>query len=487
MHIPRRSALRNPASAIFHSAILAPLPQARGGSRDRPLEKGDGFLFNPDRLGFKTPVPSVQTPSKPKLALPRDTSSRAKPRRMAFHASLPTTTRRKSAVRSHFDVMVSTAVVGVSLWVMQVWLQELDPEQRKAWKMHYRPYVPVLLMVWLWSLNLSVFNRMGLDWRLAFQVKSDNLLPSGTVVRRAAAFLTAVVACSAAAYAYFLAGGWNWLAGYQPLFLLAFFLSLVVVPCIAEKQGSPYFFAQTLRKCILPFQSVRFPEFFLADIYTSLAKPISDLERSVCHLVFDPVMEREGASLFCGNKSWMLAWWLAFPYMIRFIQCIWTYVDHKDRGQLFNAMKYSTAFPVIFFSQLKYHLPEESWIHWCHLAWFSSAMVNSMYSFYWDIERDWELGIFSSHGSITQSRLQFGPKKLYYTATLLNALLRTSWTYKLSTHLRHHETTNFSIALLEVLRRFQWNFFRIETELRRVTTIQTKDHQMTGLKTTHSP
>lgn len=418
---------------------------------------------------------------------PKDHSNVGKPRRMAFHASLPITTRRKSAVRSHVDVMVSSAVVGVALWVMQVRLQELDPEQRKAWKMHYRPYVPILLMVWLWSANLSVFDRVGLKWRAAFQIPNENLLPSATTTRRVAAFLTAVVASSAAAYAYFLAGGWTWAAGYQPLILMLCLPSLTVLPCVVEKQGSPAFFAQTLRKCILPFQSVQFPEFFLADVYTSLAKPISDLERSMCHLMFDPLMETEGVTLFCGNKSWMLAWWLACPYVIRFIQCVWMFVDHKERVHLLNAIKYSTALPVIFFSQLKYHLPEESWLHWCHLAWLLSVLVNSIYSFYWDVERDWELGIFASGGSITQNRLHFGTKKLYYTATLINALLRTSWTYKLSTHLRHNETTNFTIALLEVVRRFQWIFFRIETEWRRVTTIQTKDHQLTGLMSTHSP
>ena len=45
-----------------------------------------------------------------------------------------------------------------------------------------------------------------------------------------------------------------------------------------------------------------------------------------------------------------------------------------------------------------------------------------------------------------------------------DAVLRGTWTYKLSSHLRHNEALVFGMAALEVLRRFQWSFFRVETE-----------------------
>lgn len=45
-----------------------------------------------------------------------------------------------------------------------------------------------------------------------------------------------------------------------------------------------------------------------------------------------------------------------------------------------------------------------------------------------------------------------------------NLILRCTWTYKLSAHLRHNYLTVFAITVLEMLRRFQWAFFRVENE-----------------------
>lgn len=40
-----------------------------------------------------------------------------------------------------------------------------------------------------------------------------------------------------------------------------------------------------------PFREVSWADFLLADVLTSLAKPIADAERAVCHLVTGPAMD----------------------------------------------------------------------------------------------------------------------------------------------------------------------------------------------------
>ena len=50
------------------------------------------------------------------------------------------------------------------------------------------------------------------------------------------------------------------------------------------------FFAHTLFRVITPFREVTWSDFLLADVLTSLAKPLSDAERAVCHLLTGPVM-----------------------------------------------------------------------------------------------------------------------------------------------------------------------------------------------------
>ena len=56
-----------------------------------------------------------------------------------------------------------------------------------------------------------------------------------------------------------------------------------------------------------------------------------------------------------------------------------------------SALKYSTAVPVIFLSALKYHVFPERWTNFYRPFWLMSSVVNSLYSFYWDVTRDWDL------------------------------------------------------------------------------------------------
>lgn len=54
--------------------------------------------------------------------------------------------------------------------------------------------------------------------------------------------------------------------------------------------------------------------------------------------------------------------------------------------------------------------------------------------------------------------------QVYFWVIGSNLVLRCTWTYKLSAHLRHNYLTVFFIAALEIFRRFQWIFFRVENE-----------------------
>lgn len=58
---------------------------------------------------------------------------------------------------------------------------------------------------------------------------------------------------------------------------------------------------------------------------------------------------------------------------------------------MISALKYSTAVPVIFLSALKYHVFPDYWINFYRPLWLFSSFLNSLYSFYWDITRDWDL------------------------------------------------------------------------------------------------
>ncbi|KAJ0807904.1 hypothetical protein HanLR1_Chr00c0951g0785551 [Helianthus annuus] len=139
------------------------------------------------------------------------------------------------------------------------------------------------------------------------------------------------------------------------------------------------------------------------------------------------------ADSVCGSHSVAIPIVLVLPYIFRLFQCLRQYKDTKEKTSLLNALKYSTAVPVIFLSALKYHVFPDNWINFYRLSGYSQVYL-------------WVIGS--------------------------NLILRCTWTYKLSAHLRHNYLTVFAITALEIFRRFQWAFFRVENEWNKMNSKQ---------------
>ncbi|KAG7125521.1 Protein ERD1 2 like protein [Verticillium longisporum] len=142
---------------------------------------------------------------------------------------------------------------------------------------------------------------------------------------------------------------------------------------------------------------------------------------------------------------------------------------------LANAAKYSTAFPVIILSAIQRSLPADQPKPGLNRAWLAAVLLNSLYSFYWDVTKDWDLTLFAparersapDHPFGLRRRLLFYPPLVYYLVMGLDLMLRCTWALKLSPHLDRltdFESSIFLIQFLEVFRRWVWIFFRVETE-----------------------
>lgn len=169
--------------------------------------------------------------------------------------------------------------------------------------------------------------------------------------------------------------------------------------------------------------------------------------------------------------------------------------------------------------------------------WLGVMVLNSTYSFYWDVEQDWDLPwlmqygeqgvlcvgptcagcsqirlnreharVTSMHDALTRKcrqksalsvlpllllLLPTGGRKLFgflplpglkgshlysprWYAWLLasNLVLRFSWAHRLLGDLEAHSSVLMVVALFEVVRRWQWLFVRVETELRKLRALQ---------------
>jgi hypothetical protein len=168
-------------------------------------------------------------------------------------------------------------------------------------------------------------------------------------------------------------------------------------------------------------------------------------------------------------------------------------------------LKYASAFPVIllsamqrtYISPVEDKYPDKVWFGESALfrLWIIFVVINSLYSFWWDVVMDWHLTILtdpSSPGSKLwglRKIIYFASPTLYYIAIGLNLLLRyplpsklsllpsrlsrfadlnrMTWSIKLSLHLHHVNELEggiFIMETLEVVRRWIWIALRFEAE-----------------------
>lgn len=117
------------------------------------------------------------------------------------------------------------------------------------------------------------------------------------------------------------------------------------------------------------------------------------------------------------------------------------------------------------------------WIFFCPLSYSGFSRIfkfnkpnlisNLLYGRQW--VRSWSILVQRCNTCSSDLTNLIPEPQVYFWVIGSNFVLRCSWTYKLSAHLRHNYLTVFTITLLEMFRRFQWVFFRVENEWNKIT------------------
>ncbi|KAF7361753.1 Protein-er retention protein [Mycena venus] len=297
--------------------------------------------------------------------------------------------------------------------------------------------------------------------------------------------------------------------GYIPAISALVVLLVLVCPIDALYKHERDKFLHAVRRCL--FTSMDGPIYFadvvFADIFTSFAKVVGDVWLSACMLLPGNTLFRTPAD---GPwLRWVAPTIMSLPYLVRLKQCIIEYSlsSNESRRPLFNALKYATAFPVIYLSAAQRivvselvrekgdDIAKEAWHgeHRLFRLWLLAAAINSLYSFWWDVTNDWGLTLLKPKNSsssrpppprrlLLPSHLQtdlprgstptldephittatnhqrqqqldpYGlrstllyPLPVYPLLVFLNLVLRLTWSIKLSTHL--HSKTDGSVAI----------------------------------------
>eukprot|EP00834_Sanchytrium_tribonematis_P001573 NODE_39_length_35218_cov_0.479655.p36 type:complete len:118 gc:universal NODE_39_length_35218_cov_0.479655:23933-24286(+) len=96
--------------------------------------------------------------------------------------------------------------------------------------------------------------------------------------------------------------------------------------------------------------------------------------------------------------------------------------------------------------------------------WFGFVIVNSIFTFFWDIKYDWGL-LEKDHAFIR--RQQIFPKYCYWIAVFIDFVIRFFWllSFLFTQWNLWDANISFAFECLELFRRWMWVFLRIEKEL----------------------
>ncbi|VFQ78063.1 unnamed protein product [Cuscuta campestris] len=250
-----------------------------------------------------------------------------------------------------------------------------------------------------------------------------------------------------------------------PGLLLLGFLLLLLCPFNIIYKPSRYRFLRVMRNIILsPLYKVFMLDFFMADQLCSQIPMLRELEYVACYYVTGSYKNQDYG--YCMKTKYYrdLAYAVSFlPYYWRAMQCARRWLDEGDRSHIVNLGKYVSA---MLAAGAKVAYEKETGLGWlCLVVAISSGAT--VYQLYWDFVKDWGLLQPHSRNPWLRNELMLHQKFIYYFSMGLNIILRLAW---MQTVLHYnfgrvdYRVTGLFLAALEVIRRGQWNFYRLENE-----------------------
>ncbi|KAK4181267.1 EXS family-domain-containing protein [Triangularia setosa] len=362
-----------------------------------------------------------------------------------------------------------------------------------AFPLPYRVAIIVILAVWGWGVNLHFLHirRIDVPSLIRYPGRSSSAqLTHHHSTYRIASLLSSASGLSIVTFWMLTRGDPQRVIDYDwiPMTNLLVIALLFAVPLrkLSVSHHGRSRLLRTLRRVsvggLAEAKDGKFGDILLADVLTSYAKVLADLFVCLCMFLTSNGSATARPDRGCGGDV-LVPMIMAIPSTIRLRQCLIEYVRVRSAplreatgwgGQhLANAAKYSTAFPVIILGAMLRNQTDAA--PGLSRVWIAACLLNSFYSFYWDVAKDWDLTLFSEARERNSPDHPFGLRRrllvhkpgVYYAVIALDLALRCTWMIKLNPSLdqiSNFESSIFLIQFLEVFRRWVWIFFRVETE-----------------------
>eukprot|EP01103_Thecamoeba_quadrilineata_P004948 TRINITY_DN14811_c0_g1_i1.p1 TRINITY_DN14811_c0_g1~~TRINITY_DN14811_c0_g1_i1.p1 ORF type:complete len:674 (+),score=115.64 TRINITY_DN14811_c0_g1_i1:40-2061(+) len=325
---------------------------------------------------------------------------------------------------------------------------------------------------WFWGVNILVWHHARINHCYIFEFDSTKAANYRQVFKIAAILLTVqlvflVLYLGSIGDTFIISPSIPpWVFPFcSCLFLLVFWLN----PFDLFFQYSRATLARNLVHIAMsPFGLVKFKQFFLGDVLTSLVRTLEDFEYTVCYFVTLTLPADPNA---CTNANvYAVPIISALPLLWRLLQCLRRWWLTHDRLQLANALKYFVSMGVVVFgTPLGYNNHLFNFANPFQICWVFFMIVSTIYTYTWDVYIDWGLFRRNSKNFMLRDELVWRNKKwFYYYAIVSNLIFRFFWTLTISPIINEvncfYDLFITALALVEILRRFTWSIIKIENE-----------------------
>ncbi|WOG88906.1 hypothetical protein DCAR_0208141 [Daucus carota subsp. sativus] len=248
------------------------------------------------------------------------------------------------------------------------------------------------------------------------------------------------------------------------LLLLISFL-LLVCPVNVVYKSTRYRLLRVIRNIVLsPLYKVAMLDFFMADQLCSQVPMLRNLEYVTCYYITASYKTQDYGYCLRTKNYRDLSYAISFlPYYLRAMQCARRWFDEGETSHLVNLGKYVSA---MLAAGAKVTYEKERTTGWLFVVVIMSS-VATVYQLYWDFVRDWGLLQKGSKNPWLRNDLILRQRFIYFLSMGLNFVLRLAW---LQSVLHYnigsidYRITGLILAALEIIRRGQWNFYRLENE-----------------------
>jgi hypothetical protein len=344
----------------------------------------------------------------------------------------------------------------------------------------YRSTFLVVLHIILVGINVYGWSSSGVNHILIFEIDPRNHLTYQQFLE-IGTFLFVLWFLSFTGF--ILSSYYDFHPFIQPLGFVILILLFLFNPTHTLYHHARFWFLKTLGRIICaPFYRVGFADFWLGDQLTSLELIFFDIEYFVCFYVYDvgwwPIHSSSATRGFlCHGWPQVLLQTalMILPSWFRFAQCLRRYRDTKQKfPHLVNAGKYASGFFVTGTNAARrataMHYFNDPTSNPFLYIWIVATFIGATYKVIWDLKMDW--GFFDKNAGenkFLRDQIVYPSKFYYYAAILENVAFRYIWVINVFMQFRtrsaeYADVIGFIFGLIEIFRRFVWNYFRLENE-----------------------